>query len=53
MKVLINLALLILASGSAFAQVNVDSIADSWEKELELNEVIVVAKRPVIKQQEG
>lgn len=30
-----------------------DSIADSWEKELELNEVVVVAKRPVVKQQEG
>ena len=30
-----------------------DSITDSWEKELELNEVVVVAKRPVVKQQEG
>lgn len=36
-----------------FAQENNDSIAASWEKELELNEVVVVAKRPVIKQQEG
>lgn len=35
------------------AQKKNDSIAASWEKELELNEVIVVAKRPVIKQQEG
>lgn len=53
MKVLINFAILILASASAFAQVPVDSIADSWEKELELNEVIVVARRTVVKQQEG
>ena len=30
-----------------------DSITASWEKQLELNEVVVVAKRPVIKQQEG
>lgn len=36
-----------------FAQENNDSIAASWEKELELNEVVVMAKRPVIKQQEG
>lgn len=36
-----------------FAQENNDSIASSWEKELELNEVVVVAKRPVIKQQDG
>lgn len=36
-----------------FAQDNNDSVASSWEKELELNEVVVVAKRPVIKQQDG
>lgn len=36
-----------------FAMENSDSIALSWEKEFELNEVVVVAKRPVIKQQEG
>lgn len=36
-----------------FAQENNDSIAASWEKELELNEVVIVAKRPVIKQQYG
>lgn len=35
-----------------FAQELNDSIADSWERELELNEVVVVAKRPVVKQQE-
>ena len=35
------------------AQENNDSGASSWEKELELNELVVVAKRPVIKQQDG
>ena len=35
------------------AQENNDSVASSWEKELELNELVVVAKRPVIKQQDG
>ncbi len=44
-------AAMIPASLSA-QEVN-DSVADSWEKELELNEVVVVAKRPVVKQQEG
>lgn len=38
---------------SLFAQESNDSIADSWEKELELSEVVVVAKRPVVKQQDG
>lgn len=38
---------------SLFAQENIDSIADPWERELELNEVVVVAKRTVVKQQEG
>lgn len=42
-----------LLPASLFAQENIDSIADSWERELELNEVVVVAKRPVVKQQEG
>lgn len=36
-----------------FAQENNDSTAECWEKEFELNEVVVVAKRTVIKQQEG
>lgn len=36
-----------------FAQEQDDSIAASWEKELELHEIVVVAKRPVVKQQEG
>ncbi len=38
---------------SLFAQEVRDSVTDFREKELELNEVIIVAKRPVIKQQEG
>lgn len=38
---------------SFFAQETVDSITDSWDRELELNEVVVVSKRPVVKQQEG
>lgn len=36
-----------------FAQDNNDSVASSWEKELDLNEIVVVARRPVIKQQDG
>lgn len=36
-----------------FAQENNDSVAASWEKDLELNEVVIVAKRPVIKQHHG
>lgn len=35
---------------SLYAQELNDSIADSWEKEFELNEVVVVARRPVLKQ---
>ncbi len=42
-----------LIPASLSARENVDSITDSWEKELELNEVVVVAKRPVVKQHEG
>ncbi len=42
-----------LIPASISARENVDSITDSWEKELELNEVVVVAKRPVVKQHEG
>lgn len=49
---------MLLLGASAFpmclyAQEINDSVASSWEKELELNEVVVVAKRPVIKQQDG
>lgn len=35
------------------AQETDDSVASGRERELELNEVVVVAKRPVMKQQEG
>lgn len=42
-----------LIPASLSARETVDSITDSWEKELELNEVVVVAKRPVVKQHEG
>ncbi len=38
---------------SLYAQEVNDSVADSWEKEFELNEVVVVARRPVVKQQDG
>ncbi|MBD5309944.1 MAG: TonB-dependent receptor [Bacteroides sp.] len=38
---------------SLFAQEVNDSVTDSWEKELELKDVVVVAKRTVVKQQEG
>ncbi len=38
---------------SLFARETNDSLAALWEKEYELNEVVVVAKRPVVKQQEG
>ena len=36
-----------------FAQESNDSVPASWERELELNEVVVVANRPVVKQQNG
>lgn len=38
---------------SLYGQSPTDSIADSWDRQLELNEVVVVANRPVVKQQEG
>lgn len=34
-----------------FAQEPTDSVADTWAKELELNEVVVVSRRPVFKQE--
>ncbi len=49
-KLLLGAALI---PASLSAQEISDSIADSWERQLELNEVVVVAKRPVVKQQEG
>lgn len=42
-----------LLPASLFAQEATDSIADAWEKELALHEVVIVASRPVVKQQEG
>lgn len=35
---------------SLFAQATNDSIPSDWEKEFELNEVVIVASRPVLKQ---
>ncbi len=49
-KLLLGVATL---PASLFAQEINDSIVGSWDRELELNEVVVVAKRPVVKQQEG
>ncbi len=37
----------------ASAQTATDSIAADWERQLDLNEVVIVARRPVIRQQEG
>lgn len=50
--VIIALSLAFIAA-SATAQTSNDSIASDWERQLELNEVVVVAHRPVVKQQEG
>lgn len=49
-KLLLGAAML---PASLSAQEKSDSTAYSWERELELNEVVIVAKRPVVKQQEG
>lgn len=49
-KLLLGAAML---PASLFAQQGNDSIAQSWEREFELNELVVVAKRPVVKQQDG
>ena len=49
-KLLLGAALI---PASLIAHETSDSITASREKELELNEVVVVAKRPVVKQQEG
>lgn len=45
-----------LSALSATAQIDsiaCDSIAAAWERQLQLDEVVVVARRPVVKQQEG
>ena len=36
-----------------FAREANDSISAEWEREIELNEVVVIAKCPVVKQQNG
>lgn len=41
-----------LSSLTAISQTDIDSIAAKWERELNLNEVVVVAKRPVMRQQD-
>lgn len=56
MKSLLSGTLCAIIACSAAAQtevVNVDSIASEWERRLQLDEVVVVARRTVIKQQEG
>ncbi len=50
LKLLCGAALL---PATLFGQVSNDSIADTPEKQLALNEIVVVARRPVVKQQEG
>ncbi len=49
-KLLLGVAILPV---SLFAQESSDSTSNSWEKELELSEVVVIGKRTVVKQQEG
>lgn len=49
-KLLLGAALIPM---SLYAQEINDSTALSWERNLELNEVVVIAKRTVVKQQEG
>lgn len=53
MKQIFFTLFLALLAVSANAQNENDSIASEWERQLELNEVVVVARRPVVKQQEG
>ncbi|MDE7135959.1 MAG: hypothetical protein K2N91_04955 [Muribaculaceae bacterium] len=45
--------ILALIAANITAQNATDSISAEWERQLDLNEVVVVARRPVIKQQEG
>lgn len=47
------LAALTAIAQNESATTAIDSIAAEWERQYELNEVVVVARRPVIKQQEG
>ena len=50
MKMKILLLGLVVLPMCLFAQEKNDSILSEWEKEFELNEVVVVASRPVLKQ---
>lgn len=49
-KLLLGAALI---PASLSGQETTDSITENWEKQLELNEVVIVARRPVVKQQDG
>lgn len=56
MKQLLSIALCAMLAAGAAAQNDtsaVDSIAAEWERKLQLDEVVVVARRTVVKQQEG
>ncbi len=50
-KFIIPLFLVVTHPLGVFAQETKDSIPSDWEKEFELNEVVVVGSRPVIKQE--
>lgn len=49
-KFLMLLAAVAVPLASLFAQEPTDSVAEEWARELELNEVVVVASRPVMRQ---
>lgn len=49
----ITFLLFAISAATGVAQTETDSISAEWERLLELNEVVVVARRPVVKQQEG
>lgn len=52
MRIIFTLLLIVAAlSTRLFGQETNDSIPSEWEKELELNEVVVVARQPVLRQE--
>ncbi|MDE5843235.1 MAG: hypothetical protein K2H35_05820 [Muribaculaceae bacterium] len=52
MKKFIMLLFIVAATSTPFfAQTATDSIPSDWEKEFDLNEVVVVANKPVLKQE--
>lgn len=56
MKMLFSGIMCVFLATNAAAQQEThvtDSIATEWERQLQLDEVVIVAQRPVIKQQEG